>query len=284
MKSVKKPRNDIFDDLYEEFKLIRDDKRSFNRKYRIEESECFFRAINKIYRLYGYLSILYMIENHDEFPTCKIMNKEIIDLYENHIVRGRGRNIYDELKSLPDIDLCPFCNNRPVATLDHYLPKSNYTTYAIIPNNLVGCCEACNTVKGNQFSNKADEQLFHPYYDDFDAVRWLYATVKEGDAPSINFFVKINDSLYVDLEKRVIKNFEVFNLNKLYCILSAQELSGIVGQLKRINERNKIKRLLWDRYDSERQNDMNHWKTALYEALYKNDWYCSGGYMKFKRI
>ena len=55
-----------------------------------------------------------------------------------------------KIKSIPKYNKCPFCGVGRVSTLDHYLPKTKYPTYAVTPVNLVACCAECNKKRKNR--------------------------------------------------------------------------------------------------------------------------------------
>ncbi|TGA97710.1 hypothetical protein E4665_11460 [Sporolactobacillus shoreae] len=58
-----------------------------------------------------------------------------------------GRPYYDLFLSLPPNEKCPYCGQKKVSTLDHFLPKSVYTPLIVTPTNLVPSCKDCNTEK-----------------------------------------------------------------------------------------------------------------------------------------
>ena len=41
-------------------------------------------------------------------------------------------------------------NKKDVATVDHFLPKSQYPDLAKEPTNLIVCCDSCNNKKGDK--------------------------------------------------------------------------------------------------------------------------------------
>ena len=69
-----------------------------------------------------------------------------------------GRKYYDKIKAIPKYSKCPFCGVGIVSTLDHYLPKTKYPTYALTPVNLIACCADCNKNK-KSFEKIAIEQV-----------------------------------------------------------------------------------------------------------------------------
>lgn len=45
-------------------------------------------------------------------------------------------------------DKCHYCGINMVDTFDHYLPKSLFPEYSVMPINLFPCCAQCNRKKG----------------------------------------------------------------------------------------------------------------------------------------
>lgn len=53
------------------------------------------------------------------------------------------------LMSLANTGKCPICGIGQASTLDHYLAKTIYPTYAVTPYNLVPVCKDCNFAKSD---------------------------------------------------------------------------------------------------------------------------------------
>lgn len=68
-----------------------------------------------------------------------------------------------------DIDgACPVCGRDALGTLDHYLPKANYSEFSFYSQNLVPACDRCNNKRSNAFKGaNIGERPLHPYFDYF---------------------------------------------------------------------------------------------------------------------
>jgi hypothetical protein len=86
---------------------------------------------------------------------------EMVSVYDQRMAgkKGPGRHVYDAIKLLPKQGICPFCDHRPVSTLDHLLPKRLFPALAVTPDNLVGACADCNKTK-LAFAPAAPEEVF----------------------------------------------------------------------------------------------------------------------------
>lgn len=63
---------------------------------------------------------------------------------------------------------CPVCGRDSLGTLDHYLPKADYSEFSFFSRNLVPSCDRCNNARGNDVMGPHPGQRpLHPYYDAF---------------------------------------------------------------------------------------------------------------------
>ena len=193
---------------------------------------------------------------------------------------GPGRIYYEKLRYPTGSDKCPFCGQRPSSTLDHYLAKSDYPTIVVSPVNLVPACKDCNFVKNNSFPTKSEEETLHPYFDNIDNQQWLYGRVNQTSPPSISYFIDAPAYASTILTERVKYHFELYELGTLYASEAATELSDIaylINKLLRDAGSEAVQQHLEDIAESCAQHKKNSWKTAMYQALASNYWYCTEG-------
>ncbi|MDD1009704.1 hypothetical protein M5G27_19690 [Pseudomonas shahriarae] len=63
---------------------------------------------------------------------------------------------------------CPVCGRDALGTLDHYLPKANYSEFSFYSINLIPACDRCNNKRSNSFKGgNVGERPMHPYFDYF---------------------------------------------------------------------------------------------------------------------
>jgi RNA recognition motif-containing protein len=194
-----------------------------------------------------------------------------------------AREIYDKLISLAPIGICPLCGFGHASTLDHYLAKSKFPLFSVLPFNLVPACKDCNTGKGNKVAITAGQQTIHPYYDRDELVteQWLFARVIEDSPVSIHYFVDTPRHWRKVLRERAVSHFMSFDLAKRYSIQAANELSSLNPRFSTymMNSYNSIKDMLNEIANIEYNNHKNSWKTAMYQALANSSWYCSEGFL-----
>ncbi len=217
-----------------------------------------------------------------EFPKKDKVNgnidiKEMKKIYTYRMLHLNqpGRGFYNKL--LNSVQVCPFCGIRDVSTIDHYLPKTKYATTVVTPINLVPACRDCNSSKNTSDATVENEEVWHPYYDDYGNMRWLYAKIKKDSSPVAIFYVDTSSCDISPEDTNKIKNsFSIFKLARLYGIHAAKELADIDSFMKTL-KRNVgnvgVKQHLEEMYRSCKNADENSYKTALYEELKQNEWY-----------
>lgn len=130
---------------------------------------------------------LYLLEEHDNVAEV-VSRQEMEKVYTSRMAQKGtpGRPIYDKLKASAPYGICPFCGQRTVSTLDHYLPKAYFPALVVLPYNLIPACSDCNKAKLDKVPQTAETQTLHPYYDNVNE-QWLYAKVNELRQPQSGF-------------------------------------------------------------------------------------------------
>jgi 5-methylcytosine-specific restriction endonuclease McrA len=218
------------------------------------------------------------------FHSSTVAKDGLVRNYTQRMVpRGSaGRAIYDALKLAAPNGICPLCGQRTVATLDHYMPKTQFPLLAVAPDNLVPACADCNHLKGETEAAGAMEVPFHPYFEDFDEDIWLVAHIVESAPGGAVFSVVPPASWTATLAARARMHFGMLKLAPLYASHAGVELQGIRGAMRSAHSRggpDSVRLQLADQADSRRVPTVNNWASALYRALAANDWYCEGGFL-----
>lgn len=240
----------------------------------IKDSEAIFDAAAKIAKLY-------LIAPADNVRA--VTAKEMEKLYDRHMARSksRGRAIYDRLMIAAKDDICPFCGQRIVSTLDHSLPKASHPALAVTPINLIPCCKDCNHAKGTQYPLIEEDQFMNAYYDNVAGDRWLYAVIVEGSPPAARFFVEAPDHWEEMTARRVEKHFARLRLAKLYASQAGRQLQNMRGALGEIYNSagvDAVRKDLERRFRGCKDVTVNSWEGALYQAAATSSWYCGGGF------
>ncbi|HHV7519236.1 TPA: HNH endonuclease [Burkholderia orbicola] len=213
-----------------------------------------------------------------------VTTSEMESVYTKRMVpkTSPGRAVYDTLMSLAPAGKCPLCAQRDASTLDHHLPKAHYPVLAVTPLNLVPSCKDCNKAKLAKLPGNANEEALHPYFDDIDNDRWLFASVHTTVPASLRFFVDPPDHWDDVLTARMFSHFETLALGTLYAAQGADELLNIRHQLRIIYDAGgaaTVRTELLARAESARDVRVNGWRVSAFEAFAQSDWFCDGGFM-----
>lgn len=246
-----------------------------DRKRHIEKSRSAIINSGKEYDKIALKGQLSSIKTHDQVDGGA-SKAEMVWLYEKKIVADGGRSYYDKIMLLPQNGICPFCGKRIVSTLDHYLPKTKYPTYAITPENLVASCGDCNKIKDVYLATDLRSALLHPYYDDYDDEIWISAQIIEKNP--IGFHFEPSKPNFWDETKftRAKNHFEILKLGKLYSSYAADAFTPYAIQLKRLYLRGRetaVKEDLIDRIESHKAVRKNSLEVAMYSALFNSPWF-----------
>lgn len=240
----------------------------------IQASRTFEDLANQV-RLYEFV--------REDVIGGEVTTSEMEAVYTQRMVpkNAPGREIYDRLMSLARSGKCPLCAQRDASTLDHHLPKAHYPVLAVTPLNLVPSCKDCNKAKLASLPTNAYEETLHPYFDDIDGDRWLFASVHTTAPASLEFVV--NPPVHWDavLVARMRLHFETFGLCDLYAAQGADELLNIRHQLRIIHGTGgaeTVRSELVARAESARALRVNGWRVAAFEAFAESDWFCDGGF------
>ena len=156
-------------------------------------------------------------------PQCKILPS----WYSNHI-REESKGLFQKfpvVKNSNNQAICPICEGvfSTKVTLEHIIPKSEKEKdgkklgeprLAILPINLVKCCEECNTSKHSEKSLKEEESEIHPYFEEFDIEDYFdikFVDTNEGFWPEVEFNYKDNSN-----GKRIHNFIDNYNIEKTY--------------------------------------------------------------------
>lgn len=212
----------------------------------------------------------------NEISNSNCLGQELLpDFYEKYFLKQTQlRKIYDRIKFIPKYSECPYCGIVKGADLelDHYLSKKIFTEYAITPQNLVPCCSQCNKSKLDRNASCQEEQILHPYFDDFASKeQWLFATCTK-DYDAIIYFCKAPESWSQVNRERILYHFNTFNLARNYGMLAAQEIrenDWFVKDYLCNKGREGLAHHFYERFLSLNRHYINAWKTALYQLLAK---------------
>lgn len=230
---------------------------------------------------HGNVSALHRIAETDGIGGW-VTTREMERLYDGTFVRSaRTRPTYEAIKRLPPNGICPLCGQRDIHSLDHHLAKTRHPSLAITPLNLIPACLECNKIKGNRQAAAEADQTLHPYFDDVDGRRWLFAEVAEQVPTSLTYSVVPPADWPPIMQGRIRTHFRTFALSKLYAVHAGVELTNLRPRLLRLSHRGSpddIAAHLGECAADFASISVNSWQTAMYEACASSAWFCQGGF------
>lgn len=212
-----------------------------------------------------------------------VTTDEMVSVYDQRMAgkKGPGRHVYDAIKLLPKQGICPFCDHRPVSTLDHLLPKRLFPALAVTPDNLIGACADCNKAKLAFAPASAEEVFLHPYFDDAEGECWLKARVVEGPVAAVIFRTRAVASWPSALNERVRRQFRMLGLAQLYGAQAAREITAqaqLLGDIHDSRGADGVREELRRQAETREAARMNSWQALTYRTLSECDWFCDGGF------
>lgn len=222
---------------------------------------------------------------NDGILVGDVTKAEVKALYTYNLVRTpAGRLYYDALIASAPKGVCPLCGAGVAVTLDHFLPKSAFPQFAVLPVNLVPACRDCNTGKLTAFAVNAGEQTLHPYFDHVPYVidRWLKAEVVNSKPVVLRFYTSAPDHWSEENRLRIEAHFRAFKLGHKYAVLAASDLSSLIGLLENYigdGGIDEVRRFLMSCATSESRIHLNSWRSAMFSALSESAWFCEHGYI-----
>ena len=199
--------------------------------------------------------------------------------------RRKHEFIRDEILSIADLDLCPYCSFATVVSLDHSLPTLVYPEFAVLAQNIVPCCDRCNSNKNDHCFRTSGGNLMHPYYIEFPCTSILFADVTVAErSVTWQFYVRSNSDIDDEAFKSVGNLFSRLKLADLYGKQSVIEIMGMVEGIHisfqsagTIGLRDSLKEQsdrLFRRFGA------NYWKAVMLRSVSESTEFCAGGYEK----
>jgi hypothetical protein len=194
----------------------------------------------------------------------------------------RGSALYGELLAIGGAR-CPMCGFGEVSTLDHHLPRTAFPEFAILALNLVPACGRCNQLKGTHVGLEPGVQFLHPFFDSLAVVPVLVCkfSVLAGSA-LIEFRIRRTYRVAGDVLSRVRFQFSRLRLADRF---RAEALAEIGERrttfLQYATAKGPVGLRDYLRTESRgyvAAHGPNHWKSALYRSLARDNAFLSGGY------
>lgn len=156
---------------------------------------------------------LQSLYNYGSIPFLRLRESIIID-------RNQRRN-----------DDCPLCGLNKVNTLDHFLPKEDFSEFCIHPRNLIPCCSRCNSHKSKCWHKEGKREIWNAYLNELPEEQYLFCriTMQKG-IPFASYYIqqgKLDNESY-----RLIKNtFDKLHIIEYYNNASDRVIESFIHQV-----------------------------------------------------
>lgn len=212
-----------------------------------------------------------------------VTSDEFVAVYETRMVRRNtpGRKIYDLILSGANHRKCPFCGLGTASTLDHFLPKRRFPALSVTPSNLVPSCVWCQGNKAEYFGTTKDQQLLHPYFDNFEDQIWLGCEVIESNPAGFRYFPLEPAAWDATKHSRVAAHFRELELGALFSANAGSRLAEIrlrLSDLYLSGGEDAVRSHLEADLVSSEADSRNSWVSAMYRSAVDSAWFCNGGF------
>lgn len=235
---------------------------------------------------YGRMGLSAAFHQIPQEAAVHVSRADLGGLYDRVLVNGGERHVYLAIRGACPYGRCPFCVQRDVRTLDHFLPKNLFPEFAVLPANLVPCCFDCNHAKSSHISNSSESQVFHPYFDDWSHLDLLRAAIEWDDAVDVEFSINVGEIPPL-VAARATLHFEKLQLGSLYSDHASVELVQRKASFEMTFDDGGPEALrleLWREFQSRRVPFPNAWQPALYRALANSDDFVNGGFAAIDQV
>ncbi len=246
-----KKNKDLFDRLDLLTPVIEKQYVEFENKFKNNDLENITPAVfnsenkNDLYSLYNFkLSLIKDV-------------KKNITAYDGHTI----------------VNTCQNCTINEVHTLDHYLPKNDFSEFVVNPKNLFPCCSYCNSLKGDSWLRDGKRIFLNLYLDILPQLQYLFVEVtKDGQSFNIKFFLK-NIGVSKPLFRIIETHYKKLNLLERF----RENANDVISELRNTMESreglqiNDIRSLVLNK---EAKNKIsfghNYWRSILRIELVNN--------------
>lgn len=228
---------------------------------RLDESDA--PTLGQLYRDYDAGHGFVSDQMHDSAMTAKKADI-VYDQYAKTRFSYSSEGLkYMRRELMADAAHCPYCGFGEPSHLDHVMPEGRYKALSVCRLNLVPSCSVCNVNKGK------NNRFVHPYYQAFPAgVRFLVATICVVSNVLVASF-SIDDSVIdQQLAELLRKQILVIDLDDRL----RREVNRFIREIPTAaltSDDTLHKYLELILADMKADFGLNHWKTAVIDALYR---------------
>lgn len=172
--------------------------------------------------------------------------------------------------------VCPFCTINNVNTLDHLIPRSEFSEFSDHPINLMPCCSDCNGRKSSNWWNGNVRKYLNLYIDQLPSIQYLFVQLSiENGTIKVMFYIENRGNIEGILFQKIENHYRDLDLCKRFVLNSdncISELKNIFNPIRRFLSKEQLKQSI---LETETQNrslyGFNYWKSILNSECCNNN-------------
>lgn len=171
--------------------------------------------------------------------------------------------------------VCQYCTINSANTLDHIVPKSEFSEFAVNPKNLLPACSECNGYKLNRFKNNNDRLFLNLYTDVLPTIQYLFVDIQiTNGVVEADYRLSNINNINVQLFSIIDSHYDELHLfrrfkSKTNTIIS--EMTNALTSAVGVISRDAFIQITLDKINKDKLiHGNNHYKLILEEGLINN--------------
>lgn len=175
------------------------------------------------------------------------------------------------------ISTCQNCTISEVNSLDHIIPKEEFSEFVANPKNLFPSCTKCNSYKNAIWKDAHNNPVFlNLYLDILPPEQYLFADVKiEDDVVTAKFRLDNSNNIDIGLYNLIFSHYTRLHLLKRFDENVDSVITPIESLINSFKNKLPIQEICESIFETAQQNKnhfgQNYWKSALEIALILNE-------------
>lgn len=172
---------------------------------------------------------------------------------------------------------CQNCTINEVNSLDHVLPKEEFSEFVVNPLNLFPSCTYCNSLKGTAWKDNNKRMFLNLYLDTLPSIQYLFVDIEvHGSDILLTYMVENkDDQIDEELFKIISSHYKRLQLckrfkNSSYSVVSELDLM-IKNYLTKLDLETIKEIIISQCQDEQNAFGFNYWKTILKLTLIYHD-------------
>ncbi|WP_313578227.1 HNH endonuclease [Chishuiella sp.] len=172
--------------------------------------------------------------------------------------------------------ICQYCTINSCNTLDHIVPKEEYSEFAVNPLNLLPACSECNSYKGKYWKKGGNRLFLNLYTDILPDEQYLFVDlIFNTNQIEIKFKLENINGINSTLFNLICSHYSKLNLLNRFNTNSNEIISELIYQIKSFKNKLSIldiKESILDQIKSNKKEfGYNYYKSILEETLINSD-------------